>query len=68
MQNEICQIIYSLHQAKKPPKKQQKVYNNITNSIKFYNIMDTLFMNSENSKRSDLHRLLLNLSDETKEI
>ena len=25
--------------------------------------MDTIFMNSENSKRLDLHRLLLNLSD-----
>ena len=25
--------------------------------------MDTVFMNSENSKASDLHRLLLNLSD-----
>ena len=25
--------------------------------------MDTLFMNSENSKTSDCHRLLLNLSD-----
>ena len=25
--------------------------------------MDTLFMNSENSKLSDPHRLLLNLSD-----
>ena len=26
--------------------------------------MDTIFMNSENSKSSDSHRLLLNLSDE----
>ena len=26
--------------------------------------MDTLFMNSENSKTSDPHRLLLNLTDE----
>ena len=25
--------------------------------------MDTIFMNSENSKTSDTHRLLLNLSD-----
>ena len=25
--------------------------------------MDTIFMNSENSKTSDSHRLLLNLSD-----
>ena len=27
--------------------------------------MDTIFMNSENSKTSDPHRLLLNLSDKT---
>ena len=27
--------------------------------------MDTIFMNSENSKISGLHRLLLNLSDKT---
>ena len=26
--------------------------------------MDTIFMNSENSKTSDFHRLLLNISDE----
>ena len=25
--------------------------------------MDTIFMNSKNSKTSDLHRLLLNLTD-----
>ena len=33
------------------------------NSIKFRKTMDTKFMNSENSKTSDPHRLLLNLSD-----
>ena len=33
------------------------------NSIKLWNRMDTLFMNSENSEISDCHRLLLNLSD-----
>ena len=27
--------------------------------------MDTIFMNSENSKTSDPHRLLLNLTDKT---
>ena len=27
--------------------------------------MDTIFMNSENTKTSDPHRLLLNLSDKT---
>ena len=33
------------------------------NSIKTYRRMDTIFMNSENSKTSDPHRLLLNLPD-----
>ena len=32
------------------------------NSIKLYNRMDTIFMNSENNKSSDPHRLLINLS------
>ena len=27
--------------------------------------MNTIFMNSENSKKSDPHRLLLNLTDKT---
>ena len=30
------------------------------NSVKVYNKMDTIFMNSKNGKTSDLHRLLLN--------
>ena len=34
------------------------------NSITLWNRMDTIFMNSENSKTSDIHRLLLNISDE----
>ena len=58
--NEIRQIIYLLYQAKEITK---KVYNNIMNSIKLSNRMDTIFMNSENSKTSDHNRLLLNLSD-----
>ena len=33
------------------------------NSIKLLNRMDTIFMNSENGKTSDLNRLLLNLPD-----
>ena len=37
-----------------------KVHNNIT-SIQY--TMDTIFINSRNSKISDPHRLLLNLSD-----
>ena len=58
--NEIREIIYSLYQAKEVTK---KVYNNIMNSIKLSSRVDTIFMNSENSKTSDLHRLLLNLTD-----
>ena len=58
--NEIRQIKYSLHQEKEVTK---KVYNNVMNSIKLKNRMDTIFMNSENSKTSDPHRLLLNLTD-----
>ena len=33
------------------------------NSIKLQNRMDTIFMNSENSKTSDPHRLFLSLTD-----
>ena len=33
------------------------------NSIKLQNSMDTIFMNSENSKTSNPHRLLLYLSN-----
>ena len=33
------------------------------NPIKLQNRMGTIFMNSENSKPSNPHRLLLNLSD-----
>ena len=32
-------------------------------SIKLQNRIDTIFMNSENSKKYDNHRLLLNISD-----
>ena len=41
----------------------KKAHNNIINSIKLKNRMDTIFMNSENSKTSDPYRQLLNLSD-----
>ena len=58
--NEIRQIIYSLYRAKEITK---KVYNNIMNSRKLQNRMDTILMNSENSKPSDHHRLLLILTD-----
>ena len=52
--HEIRQIIYSLYQTKEITK---KVYNNIMDSIKLQNRMDTIIMNSENSKTSDPHRL-----------
>ena len=48
--NETRKIIYSLYREKEITK---KVYNNIMNSIKLQNGMDTIFMNSENSKTSD---------------
>ena len=57
---KIRQIIHSLYRSKEIIK---KLHNNIMNSIKLQNRMDTLFMDYENSKTSDLHRLLLNLSD-----
>ena len=60
--NEIIQMIYSLYRAKEITK---KVYNNIMNSIKLWKKMDTIFMNSENSKTSDPHGLLLNILDGT---
>ena len=60
--NEMRQIIHFLHQTKEITK---KVYNNIMNSIKTWNRMDTISMNSENSKTSDLHWLLPNFTDET---
>ena len=59
--NEIGQIIYSLCWAKEITKKE---YNNIMNSIKLKNRMDTIAMNSENTKTPHPHGLLLNLSDE----
>ena len=48
--NETRKIIYSLYWEKEITK---KVYNNIMNSTKLQNGMDTIFMNSENSKTSD---------------
>ena len=58
--NEIPQIKYSLYKAKEMTK---KVHDNIMNSIKLQNGMDTIFMNSENCKTSESHRLSLNLAD-----
>ena len=69
--NEIRQIIYSLYRSKEITK---KVYNKIIKSIKvktsfglgFLNHntkTDTIFMNSENSKTSEYHVLVLKLTD-----
>ena len=41
----------------------KKVYKNIMNSIKLESRMDTIFVTSKNSKTSDPHRLLLDLSE-----
>ena len=51
--------MYSLYWAKEITK---KVYNNIVNSIKVEYKLDTIFMNSRNTKTSDPHRLFLNRS------
>ena len=59
--NEIRNMTYSLYRAKENNK---KLYNNKINSIKLLNRMETVFMNSENSKTSDPNRQLLNLCDE----
>ena len=58
--NKIKQTIYYLYLAKEYTK---KVYNNIMNLIKVQYKMNTSFMNSENIKTSDIHSLLLNLTD-----
>ena len=58
--NKIRQIIYSLYRTKEIIK---KVCNNKMNSIKLQSRIDTIFINSGNSKTSKPHRLLLNLPD-----
>ena len=57
LRNEMRGIIYSLYQGKEITK---KVYNNIMNSIKLENRIDTISMNSEDSKTAHPHRLLFN--------
>ena len=59
--NKIWQIIYFLNRVKETTKKVDK---NIMSSIKLLKRKNVIFMNSKNSKTSDPHRLLLNLSDE----
>ena len=58
----VRQIIYSLYQVKEIT----KVYNNIMNSIKLENPIDTISRNSKNSGTFDPHRLLLNLTSKIK--
>ena len=58
--NEIRMIIYCLYREKEFIK---KVYSNIMNLIQLSIGMDTIFMNSKYTGTSDLHRLLLNLTD-----
>ena len=55
--SEIRQIIYYLYRSKEITK---KIYNNIMNSIKLWNRMNTIFTNSGNSKTSDTQRLSSN--------
>ena len=57
--NEIRQIVYSFYQSKQITK---KVYNNIVKSIQL-STMDTIFMNSENSKTSKHHVLIWKLTN-----
>ena len=54
------QYIIYIYQVKEITK---RVYNNLMNLINLKNRMDTIFMNSENNKTSEPHRLLLNLAD-----
>ena len=49
--NEIRQIVYSLYESNEITK---KVYIKIIKSIKVKYKMDTIFMNSENSRTSDI--------------
>ena len=58
--NEIRQIVYSLYRSKEITK---NVYNNIINSIKVSCKMDTIFMDSENSRTSKDHVLVLKLTN-----
>ena len=57
--NEILQITCSFTQAKEITK---KVYNNKMNLIKVKYKIDTIFMNSENSKMPDPHRFYCSIS------
>ena len=58
--NEIWEFIYYLYWAKEIT---NKVHSSIMNSIKVQYSMDTILMNSENSKASDPYKLLLDYSE-----
>ena len=58
--NEIRQIVYSLYQPKQITK---KVYTNIIKSLQLCLKMNTIFMNSENSKTSKSNVLTLKLTN-----
>ena len=59
--NETRQIIYSLYQGKEILKESIKQNNEFNKGI--IQKMNTIFMNSKNSKTSDPHRLSHNLTD-----
>ena len=58
--NEIRQVEYFLYRSKEITK---KVYNNIIKSIKVLYKIDATFMNSENSRTSEYHVLILKLAN-----
>ena len=58
--NEIRQIVYSLYQSKEITK---NLYNNIIKSIKVQYKMDTISINSKNSRTSEYDVLVLKLTD-----
>ena len=58
--NENHQTVCAFYRAKEIT---EKVYYNIVNSVDIYYKMDTMFMNSKNSKTYDPYRRILNLSN-----
>ena len=57
LKNEIRQLLYSLYRSKKLSK---QIYKSLIDIIEN---METIFMNSENSKTSEPHRFKLDLTD-----
>ena len=57
LKNEIRQLLYSLYRSKKLTK---QIYKSLINTI---SNMETIFMNTENSKMSEPHRFKLDLAD-----